>query len=43
VIAPTDISSAPVVGYWNYPAGGTATKTITGLDEPDGAALSTKK
>ncbi|HLY01151.1 MAG TPA: hypothetical protein VKR56_01495 [Candidatus Cybelea sp.] len=44
VIAPTDISSAPVVGYWNYPAGGTATKRITnGLTQPDGAALSTKR
>ncbi|MGP8101980.1 MAG: hypothetical protein ACLQHL_14675 [Candidatus Cybelea sp.] len=44
VIAPTDVNSAPVVGYWNYPAGGTATKTITsGLMQPDGAALSTKK
>ncbi len=44
VIAPTDLNDAPVVGYWNYPAGGTATKTITtGLSQPDGAALSTKK
>jgi hypothetical protein len=43
VIAPTFVNSAPVVGYWNYPAGGTATNTITtGLEEPDGAALSTK-
>lgn len=44
VIAPTFLNSAPAVGYWNYPAGGTATKTITsGLTQPDGAALSTKK
>jgi hypothetical protein len=44
VIAPTDVNSAPIAGYWNYPAGGTATKMITtGLVQPDGAALSTKK
>jgi hypothetical protein len=43
-IAPTFLNSVPVAGYWNYPAGGTATKTITtGLTQPDGAALSTKK
>jgi hypothetical protein len=44
VIAPTFINSTPVAGYWDYPAGGTATKTITAsLQQPDGAALSTKK
>ncbi len=44
VIAPTFINSVPTAGYWNYPAGGTATKMITtGLTQPDGAALSTKK
>jgi hypothetical protein len=43
VIAPTISGSAGIAGYWNYPAGGTATKTLSGLDEPDGAALSTKK
>jgi hypothetical protein len=44
VIAPTDFDSAPIVGYWSYPGGGAATKTISaGLTEPDGAALSTKK
>lgn len=44
VVAPTFINSTPLVGYFNYPAGGTATKTITnGLQQPDGAALSTKK
>ncbi|MGB7047487.1 MAG: hypothetical protein WBD57_04125 [Candidatus Cybelea sp.] len=43
-IAPTFLNSVPTAGYWNYPAGGTATKTITdGLSEPDGAALSAKK
>lgn len=31
------------VGYWNYPAGGNPTKTITGASQPDGAALSTRK
>jgi len=44
VIAPTFLNSVPTVGYWNYPAGGAATQTITtGLTQPDGAALSTKK
>ncbi|MGA2759813.1 MAG: hypothetical protein ABSF08_05790 [Candidatus Cybelea sp.] len=44
VIGPTELSGAPAVGYWKYPAGGTATQTITtGLSQPDGAALSTKK
>jgi len=44
VIAPTFINSIPTAGYWNYPAGGTATKMITnGLTQPDGAAISTKK
>lgn len=43
VIAPTSGASSGEVGYWNYPAGGAATKTITGLMQPDGAALSVKK
>lgn len=43
VIAPTFLDSSPVAGYWNYPDGGTATKTITGFQQPDGAALSTVK
>jgi hypothetical protein len=43
VIAPTISDNVGIAGYWNYPAGGTATKTITGLEGPDGAALSTKK
>ncbi|HEX3369950.1 MAG TPA: hypothetical protein VHS56_10275 [Candidatus Cybelea sp.] len=42
VIAPTD-ETVSEVGYWNYPAGGSATQTITGLQQPDGAALSTVK
>jgi hypothetical protein len=28
------------VGFWHYPSGGSAYKTITGLTEPFGAALS---
>ena len=44
VIAPTYGGSAgSVAGYWNYPAGGDPTQTITGFSQPDGAALSTKK
>lgn len=44
VIAPTFINSVPSAGYWNYPAGGTATKMITdGLTQPDGAAVSIKQ
>ncbi|MFZ0573725.1 MAG: hypothetical protein WA304_00800 [Candidatus Cybelea sp.] len=43
VIGPTISDNTGIVGYWNYPAGGTATKTITGPEAPDGAALSTKK
>lgn len=43
-IAPTyGGSGGAEVGYWNYPAGGDPTKTITGLSQPDGAALSTAK
>lgn len=42
LIAPT-VTSNDYVGYWNYPAGGSATKTITGLSEPDGATLSVVK
>ncbi|HEX4014222.1 MAG TPA: hypothetical protein VHX17_10100 [Candidatus Cybelea sp.] len=43
VIGPTTTSNSGIVGYWSYPAGGAATNTIVGLDQPDGAALSTKK
>jgi hypothetical protein len=44
VIAPTyGGSGGAEVGYWNYPAGGNPTKTITGFSQPDGAALSTLK
>jgi hypothetical protein len=43
-IAPTlNGSDVGEVGYWKYPAGGNATKTITGSSEPDGAAISTLK
>lgn len=31
------------VGYWHYPAGGTPTKTISGLTYPFGATVSTAK
>ena len=41
VIAPTvNTGGMGEVGYWKYPAGGTATKTITGSSFPDGAAVS---
>lgn len=43
VIAPTYYGSQGLVGYWKFPAGGTATKTITGAQYPDGAAVSTTK
>lgn len=44
VIAPTVTGSGvPEVGYWKYPAGGTATKAITGFSYPDGVAVSTRK
>ncbi len=43
MIAPTYISSDDYVGYWNYPAGGNATKTIGGLSQPDGVALSLRR
>lgn len=44
IIAPTVIgSNQNYVGYWNYPAGGTATKTITGFSAPTGATVSTIK
>jgi hypothetical protein len=42
IVAPT-VASNDYVGYWNYPAGGSATKTITGLSEPDGATVSVLK
>jgi hypothetical protein len=42
IIAPTYGGSlGAVVGYFKYPAGGSATKTITGFSQPDGAAVST--
>ncbi len=44
IIAPTYAGSAgAIAGYWNYPAGGSATKTITGFSQPDGATISTIK
>ncbi len=44
VIAPTyGGTGGAEVGYWNYPSGGNPTKTIVGLAQPDGAALSTTK
>jgi hypothetical protein len=43
IIAPTDTSSGGFVGFWEYPAGGNPTKTITGFDQPDGVAVSTLK
>jgi hypothetical protein len=42
LIAPTYGGTAgAIVGYFKYPAGGSATKTITGFSQPDGAAVST--
>jgi hypothetical protein len=42
LIAPTYAGSAGAeVGYWKYPAGGSATKTIAASYQPDGATLST--
>lgn len=35
--------SAGDVGYWHYPAGGSAFKTITGLDGPFGVTISVPK
>jgi hypothetical protein len=45
IIAPTYLSSMAYAGYWNYPAGGTATKTISlpSDSQPDGLTLSTAK
>jgi len=41
VIAPTYGSGEAEVGYWNYPAGGSPTKTITGeFSQPQGVTLS---
>jgi len=43
IVAPTYAgSSGPETGYWKYPAGGDATKTIPGSAQPDGATLSIK-
>ena len=38
VIAPS--ASLGTVGYWKFPAGGNATKTLNGLDIPEGVAIS---
>jgi hypothetical protein len=44
IIAPTYAGSGgAIAGYWNYPAGGSATKAIAGFSQPDGATLSTIK
>lgn len=44
VIVPTySGTTAPEVGYYKYPAGGSSTKAITGFEQPDGAAISTTK
>jgi hypothetical protein len=45
IIAPTYLSSIAYAGYWNYPAGGTATKMISlpSYSQPDGVTLSTGK
>jgi hypothetical protein len=44
LIAPTYGGSlGPVAAYFKYPAGGNATKSIKGLTQPDGAAVSTLK
>ena len=44
VLAPTITGSdIGVVGYYKYPAGGNATKTVTGASAPDGVAVSTLK
>lgn len=41
IIAPTYAGSANAeLGYFNYPAGGSPTKSITGFSQPDGATLS---
>jgi hypothetical protein len=45
IIAPTYLSSTAYAGYWNYPAGGTATKMISlpSYSQPDGVTLSSVK
>jgi hypothetical protein len=44
IIVPTYGGSDPAeIGYFKYPAGGSATKSITGLSQPDGATISTVK
>jgi hypothetical protein len=44
IIVPTYAGSASAeVGYFNYPAGGSPTQTITGFSQPDGATLSVIK
>lgn len=39
VIGPN--ANGGTVTFWNYPAGGSGTKTIGGFDEPVGATVST--
>lgn len=41
VVAPASYGSTEYVGYWNYPAGGTPTKTINGFTQVDGVTVST--
>ncbi len=42
IVAPVYGDGNPEIGYWNYPAGGTPTKIITGsFSRPDGITLST--
>jgi hypothetical protein len=44
ILVPTYGGTDPAeVGYFKYPAGGSATKSITGFGQPDGAAISTAK
>jgi hypothetical protein len=45
IIAPTYLSSMAYAGYWGYPAGGNATKTISlpSYSQPDGVTLSSAK
>lgn len=41
IVAPS--ASLSTVGYWKFPKGGEPTKTIGGLDIPEGVALSAKR
>jgi hypothetical protein len=40
ILAPTADSSNDYVGFWAYPAGGNATKTLGGFSQPDGVTVS---